>query len=151
MWEIDIVKQAVSFVEAVCLGMIFCLCYDFLRSVQIFLNMKTFLLLITDSILAFLCAFVAFCFLLSTTLGEIRFYIILGIGLGFLIFRKTVSRFVVGFLTKILDLIGKFKFSISLFFRKIFEKNFSLMKTITNKCDFFIKIKKTKQKRLEKS
>lgn len=132
MWEIDIAKQAVSFLEALCLGVLFCILFDILRSVQSVFKFKTVFLFFTDFLVTFICALAAFCFLLATTLGEIRFYVILGIGLGFILIRKTISKFVIKFLSAVFATLLKGKATVSQFLRKILKKSTTFIKNIKN-------------------
>ena len=56
---------------------------------------------------------IAFLFLLAATNGEVRFYILFGIAVGFTIFRLTVSRLIILFLKLLISVIYK---SFSAFF-----------------------------------
>ena len=94
MWEIDNNLQAVSFLRAVLFGFIFCFLYDFLRAIRKFglnSNIKVF---IEDLTFFAVVSPITFCFLISTTNGELRFFIIMGIIAGFLVFRAVLSRLV---------------------------------------------------------
>ena len=120
MWEINNNLQAVSFLRALILGFIYCICYDILKALRkVGLNSKRNVF--TEDIIYFiLISPITSIFLLATTNGELRFYIIIGIIFGFLSFKLTVSKFFVFileyifkkiyyFLKSILNIIDKFR------------------------------------------
>ena len=107
MWEINNNLQAVSFLRAVLLGFIFCFLYDFLRAIRKFglnSNIKVF---VDDLTFFAVISPITFCFLISTTNGELRFFIIMGIIAGFLVFRAVLSRLVLLILEAIIGLLLK--------------------------------------------
>lgn len=108
MWEIDIKLQLLGFLRAVALGAVFCVFYDFFRALRKHTSSSTFEVLLEDILYFAVCAPVIFCFLLATTNGEIRFFVFLGIILGFITVRLTISKAIVKALAFLIELIIKF-------------------------------------------
>ena len=87
-----------------------------------------------DLIFFFVAAPAIFIFLLATTNGEVRLYIILGIAVGFFCFKLTLSKLLVYFLS----LTFRFLSAVFLFIGRIYDTVLNAFTT------FFIKIfKKT--------
>lgn len=103
MWEIDVKLQIISFLRSMCLGVIFCILYDLFRAIRKNTASTIAEVFVEDLLFFLICTPIVFCFLLATTNGMLRAYVFLGIVLGFLLFRITLSRFTV----KILDFLLK--------------------------------------------
>ncbi len=73
------------------MGGILCLLYDALRIFRKIFPPSTLRLFIEDTVFSLFSGIISFVFLLSVTNGEIRSFVLLGIGMGFLITRLTVS------------------------------------------------------------
>lgn len=132
MWEINSLLQTFAFLKAVAFGMLFCITLDFVRSVEGALKLNIFFTIVADILVSAAFSIITFCFLLSTTYGEIRFYVLLGIGIGFVLIRKTVSKFFLKFFVWIWDLISKIYQSIRRFAAKIVRKIYGFLKRIGN-------------------
>ena len=98
-----------------------CVFYDIIRAVAISRRSGRAAVFFGDIFFWVLSAFATFLFLLSRTNGELRGYVFVSIGAGFLFFKFTLSKifmFVLVFLLtkyyKLLELIGRF-------FLKMFE------------------------------
>ncbi len=98
MWEINNSLQLLSFARALILGVIICLVYDILRAYRRAYDYSVIGIFIQDVIFSVVAAFVVFLFLLGVTNGEMRGYVFLGITMGFLISRLTLSRIWFAFL-----------------------------------------------------
>ncbi len=92
MWEIDISHQLLFFGRSVILGIIYCLLYDILRALRRAKKISDIAVAVQDIIYFIIISPITFLYLLAATNGELRFYIFLGIFLGFLLFFYTVSR-----------------------------------------------------------
>lgn len=92
MWEINNSLQLSGFLYSCVLGAIYCVVYDFLRAVRSGNRTSAFIVFFQDIFYFTAAAISCFCFLLATTNGELRFYAILGILIGFVITRLTVSK-----------------------------------------------------------
>lgn len=92
MWEISNSLQLLSFVRALLLGVIICLGYDVLRAYRKVYDFSGLGIFFQDIFFSILSAFVVFIFLLGVTNGEMRAYIFLGLSIGFVLSRLTLSR-----------------------------------------------------------
>ena len=130
MWEINSALQILFFGYSICLGIIYCLFYDVLRAMRNAIKISAFSVFFQYILYFVVIAFVTFIFLMATTNGEIRGYIIFGILIGFLVCFCTVSKFFI----KLLNLVFKGVFT-------VFRKINSVYNTIFLKTErFFIKI-----------
>lgn len=140
MWEINNALQLLNFFRSVILGIIFCVFYDFVTAVRRN-GISTALKAIFHDLFYFaVCAPTLFCFLLATTNGELRGFVFIGIFIGFIITRFTLSPFIVKYLSALIRVILKlFGYLNATFYR--------LMAVI---CRIFSKISKNAQKVIKK-
>ena len=82
----------ISFGCSVVFGIILCLVYDVFRALRKTVSHTITLTFFEDLLFSFLAAVTTFLFLLSTTNGEIRGYVLLGAVFGFILSRLTISR-----------------------------------------------------------
>ena len=139
MWEINNSLQTVCFLRALVLGICLCLLYDLFASLRKAGICSNFAVFVQDILFFIIASPLIFIFLLATTNGEIRLYIILGIAIGFLIFKMTVSKLFVFIFSKLFRAIffglgfanrainGFFKV-ISKLFKGFFEKSSTFFK-----------------------
>ena len=92
MWEISNYNQLISFLLSICLGAIFCMAYDVLRAFRRVFSNSFLAVTIQDILIWVLYAFTTFIFLISQTNGEVRGYVLFGEGIGFCIFRISISK-----------------------------------------------------------
>ena len=105
MWEINNALQLLNFFRSVILGMLFCVFYDFITAIRRNSIENTLRVFFYDLFYFAICAPTLFCFLLATTNGELRGFIFIGIFIGFIIARVTVSPFIVKWLSAFLKVI----------------------------------------------
>ncbi len=89
------------------LGAVLGLFYDLLRAIRTHFRLKrwgTGLLDVVFSVTGTVCFLLL---LLRGTDGRLRFYLPLGLAMGFLLYRKTVSRWVLHLLLRLLKLTGR--------------------------------------------
>ncbi len=130
MWEINSALQILFFCYSICLGIIYCLFYDVLRAIRKAIKISDFSVFLQDIFYFVVIAFVTFIFLIATTNGEIRGYIIFAILIGFLVCFCTISKFFI----RLLNLIFKGIFT-------VYRKINGIYNTIFLKTErFFIKI-----------
>lgn len=150
MWEISNYNQIISFLLSLCLGGAFCLLYDIVRALRKVCLNSFFAITITDMLLWGIYAIITFLFLIVTTKGEIRAYVLVGEFFGFILVRITISKIVyklLGFvIVKISTIIRKLEEFFELIYTK-FEK--FILKML--KCSFeFIKSVKKLLKNMAK-
>lgn len=114
MWEINNSLQILSFLRSLILGVLLCVLYDFIKSARLTVDFSDITIFLQDIIYSCISAFVTFIFLLSVTNGEMRGYVILGILVGFIISRFTLSRllckflkFIFGGVKRLFDVISR--------------------------------------------
>ena len=129
MWEISNSLQAVGFLRAIILGILISIFYDIFSALRK-LGVNSFFAVLVEDILFFLVTTpVIFLFLIATTNGEVRLYIILGIIIGFSLLKLTFSKIIVFILYKILFVIKKVILLSAKLYNlifKYFETGFSL-------------------------
>ncbi|MBO4694109.1 MAG: spore cortex biosynthesis protein YabQ [Clostridia bacterium] len=107
MWEISIGGQALTCLYSLVLGAVLCVFYDVFRAARK-TGVNSFLsVFITDIIFWLVSTVIVFLFLISTTNGEIRGYVILFSILGFLIYRFTIGRVLFYALCRVLKLLSR--------------------------------------------
>ena len=134
MWEISNSVQALTFLYSCILGGIFCLLYDFLRALRYVFKFKNIFVLFQDVFYFFVCSVITFIFLLATTNGEIRGFVICGILLGYVIGFLTFSKMFLKILKFIiLKMYSIFRFLNSIF-NKFLNKVNKFLKNMLNSC-----------------
>ena len=121
MWEINNSLQILSFLRSLILGVLLCVLYDFIKSARLMVDFSDITIFLQDIIYSCISAFVTFIFLLSVTNGEMRGYVILGILVGFIISRFTLSRLLCKFLKFIFGGVKRFFEVISRWFYGEFD------------------------------
>lgn len=114
MQGIDVSAQIVTFLLSMALGAVLCLFYDILRVLHM-TSVNGFVeVIVSDLIFWLVAAMATYCFLLIRCLGQIRFYVLFGILVGFLAVHFTVSsvfmkimRFVFNAISAVLGFIRK--------------------------------------------
>ncbi len=132
MWEINNTEQILAFLYSLCLGIIFCLFYDVFRAFRFAVKLNDFYIFLQDIFYFISIAFVTFLFLLAVTNGEIRFFVIFGISLGFLVCYFTVSKYFIKFLTMIFKGFAAISKKINAFLNGLFAKADSFITKIFN-------------------
>ena len=105
MWIVSNNNQLISFLVSVLFGVFFCLFYDILRSIRIIGYKSVLGIAVQDVFFCVAAAFITFMLMLRYTCGEVRFYIIFAVVLGFAVCNYTISPFFRGLLTFILKKI----------------------------------------------
>ncbi len=105
MWEISNALQAIDFLRAAVFGVILAVFYGIFSSLRKVGMDSDFAVFIEDIIFFIISAPTIFLFLLATTNGELRLYIIIGILIGFLSFKFTFYKIYVFLLSRLFSLI----------------------------------------------
>lgn len=151
MWEIDIKLQFYYWLLSVVLGGIYCLFYDFFRAVRLAVKCSDIAVFFQDVLYFFVISLSTFCFLLATTNGQVRGFVIFGAVIGFILIRYTVSyiimkiycfilKYTMAFLKRVLYLknlifkrIDKTFYEFSQKSKKIFKKSANTLKKLLKK------------------
>ncbi len=151
MWEINNGLQIIGLLRAALFGVIFALIYDILRALRRVNAFSDFAVFLQDILYFIIVSPILFFLLLSLTNGEMRLYVFIGVIIGFVFIRLTVSKIfcfllehIFCFLNMILLNIGKgIDFIIEKTGHFILSLGYNLRKILL----LFIK----KEKRLEKN
>ena len=92
MWEITNLGQSTAFLWSVLLGGALSVVYDLFRLDRLIFNRSVFAVAIEDVLFFVISAISIFCLQLITTNGQIRTFIFVGVIIGFLILRFTLSK-----------------------------------------------------------
>ena len=127
MYSFSVTRQLIVFIQSFSMGMILSAVHSavfFLTG--LFTADKKKRYIISDIIFSILMAFMSFCFVLSFNLGSVRFYLILGVLFGVLIYELSFGQTVLFLFEKSLSFLRRIFHSVLCpfikFFRKIFEK-----------------------------
>ncbi len=144
MWEINLADQIISALQSLPLGVALAILFFTLESFNVAFKATRVRVFVSDIVFFILAALITFCFLLISSNGEIRGYILVGEGIGFLLFKAFFSKYYIKLLVALITLIkGIFEGLVSAidgFFEKIAEW---LLKS-------FEKVKNNKKKGLKK-
>lgn len=99
--------QIYYFLCAVAGGLIVGLMIDGYRSIRYWSRPKKFMAAISDMLFWILCAIIIFIFFLYTNNGDFRYYTIIGMGLGALLYFKLLSRGILKFMKWFIYYMGK--------------------------------------------
>ncbi len=94
MWEISNIGQSTAFLWSVLLGGMLSVVYDIFRLDRMIFKRSVLAVALEDVLFFIITAMSIFCLQLVTTNGQIRSFIFIGIIVGFIILRLTLSRFV---------------------------------------------------------
>ncbi len=139
MWEVSNYNQIVSFLVSFAFGALYCLAYDVLRSARKVGCNGTFKVAVQDIAYFIIIAFVTYMIMLVYTCGEIRFYILFAIFLGFVTCNYTLSRFFRKILVTIFKQIAKLLRGIKAALRRF---KFNILRLFSPIKDFLVKILK---------
>ena len=92
--EIYVTQQAMAFVWAVLIGAVFGLLFDVFRIIRIALPVADVVIAAQDILYFSICAVLTFFYLLGHADGRVRFFLLVGILLGAVIYFCTLSIFV---------------------------------------------------------
>ena len=107
MWEVSNYNQLISFIVSFAFGVLYCLVYDLLRSIRHVGFNGVLAVAIQDVLYFIVIAFVTFMIMLAYTCGEIRFYILFAIFLGFVVCNYTLSCLFRKLLISVLTLLSR--------------------------------------------
>ena len=105
--RINLADQTVTFLIACCFGAAFGVRYDFFRVFRLIRKSGKLAIFFQDIVFFVLSAGGTFVLMLARSMGEMRFYIIAGEILGFLIYFLTVGELVVRFTRRVVELVSR--------------------------------------------
>lgn len=142
MSAIDISAQTLSFFYAILLGAVLAFLYDFIKLLHHNLLKSIVAVQLADVLFGALCAAVSFCFFMLVSNGSVRVYLLLGEGIGFLLWSLLCSAYVQKFLLFLVRTGGKIISFVA--------KPLAFLCAQPQKIIFKIKNRRIQQKTLEK-
>lgn len=130
MWELNSGLQILNFLYAIVLGVGFDLFYDIFKALRLNIKLSDFAVFIQDVLYFAVISVLSFCFFLIFTCGEIRFYILTGFAIGFLVSRLSLSKILVPVFSFILSLIIKILGYIKWIFNELYEFLYNIFKKV---------------------
>ena len=91
MWEVSVADQTVTFGIALLLGAGYCVFYDLVRAARLESRFGAVAVCVQDLFFWLACGLSTFCFLLARCNGVVRSYVLLGLLVGFALFRLLLS------------------------------------------------------------
>jgi len=98
-------EQTTIFLQAVLLGFVYGILYDAFRITRIAVPTARWVVFTQDILFFFICAVSTFFFLMRTMDGQVRFFVLLGVILGMIIYFYSLSILVMGVSTAIIRAI----------------------------------------------
>lgn len=95
MYSFSVTEQLIVFLRSFALGLIFGFLYSLIYFIaSLFFNCERLRHIIADIIFSFILLFVSFCFILAFNLGTVRFYLILGVFFGVIIYELSTGQII---------------------------------------------------------
>lgn len=124
---VSVNDQVITFAIAIAIGMSLGVLYDIIRIFRRTIKHSNIIINIEDFMYWVMFGIVVFLVLYSKNYGQIRFFCIIGIALGILIYFLLLSHYIIVVSVKVIDIIKKI---LLLFFRIIFTPIKILVKII---------------------
>ena len=136
------------FVRSIFMGILFGVIFDMLRVVRIIIPHKNWLVFAEDFLFMLFCGFWFFIFSMTSARGQLRAFLLIGSGIGFVLYIVTVGAAVKSIVTKTRDLIRAVLKRIYLFAKRLLTPF-----AVKIKKHFKLRIKKipVKRKKIKKS
>lgn len=93
------------FVRSVLMGILFGVIFDMLRVVRIIIPHKNWLVFAEDFLFMLFCGFWFFIFSMTSARGQLRAFLLIGSGIGFVLYIVTIGAVVKRVVTKTRDVI----------------------------------------------
>ena len=90
-----VTPQTLLFLESILLGMVLALIFDVFRILRIGAELPSAVILVQDIVFFIICAVVTYFFMLKTTYGQVRGFILIGEVIGFTVYYFTIGRLVI--------------------------------------------------------
>lgn len=121
MWDASTNLQLLNFLRSAIFGTVIAVFYDLLKGIRLSRHNSVFSTLLLDLLFFVIITPVLFCFLVATTNGMLRGYILIGILVGFFLYRFTISKFIFKIYFLILKKVFKFFTRLNKLINKFFD------------------------------
>ena len=119
---VSVAAQTLLFLKSILLGACLMLLYDGFRILRLAVKTPAAIVLVEDILFFLICALATMLFLISANFGEIRFFALLGEGMGALLCALTLSRMVMACSKAIIGFVrAVFRVVFRLFFRPVYR------------------------------
>lgn len=125
--------QTVLFLESILLGMVLSVIFDVFRIIRIGIPLPSPVIVAEDILYFLICAVVTYFFMLKTTYGQVRGFIIIGEIIGFIIYYFTVGRLVISVSKIIIETVKRI---FKLIFKILFYPFVMIFKVVSKKLGF---------------
>lgn len=164
MWEISNTHQLLSFLISLLFGVGFGLYYSLFKAVRRSFHHTVWVIFLEDVFFFFSAAVITFLLMLALSAGEIRFFILLGIFLGFCAFyftlaerisavfafvikgTRTILKAIFGFFGRIFGFVGKKAVTMARFCKEKSKKCYKYLKKPLKERGNMVYTKKNEQK-----
>ena len=143
---VPILAQTNSFLYAMALGAVLSLVYDVFRIIRVAFGGKKTAVFVEDLFFSIVALILTFVFVIAFNNGELRFFVLVGELVGFVICHSTIGRIIIVFSKAIINAIKWFLKVISTPFAKLFKRILPEIKQIRKKLS---KTRKNHEKPLE--
>lgn len=146
---VSLSSQTRNFLVSLGFGLLLGIAYDLIRTIRLIISSSTKSLYVSDFLFVIFSGFATFLFCLTITNGEIRWYVLFGELLGFLVYYFSFGIIVIHFTDKIVTGVRKFFFKAVSLILKPIRKLFDAFKKFFSK--FAEKMHKKTKKTVKKS
>lgn len=122
MLEFSLTDQTIYFLFSLLFGVALAVLYDFVRILHIIGFNKPFKIILTDVLYFIMCAFLTVLFALPFNNGSVRYFVLFGEAVGFVVYRFTLG-----------ELSYKLYNAFISIFSKVMKKSLKYMRVFLNK------------------
>lgn len=156
--EYTFAEQSAAFLYSILLGVCLSLIYLPFKIIRLSLRLKKTNVIILDILFMLISAFATFLYALAFLNGSVRFYMILGEAIGFILFQISAGKIIISAAIPMNNFIIKNVIKISNFFKKIIKKLlkilykvvYNIVEKIYKFVSFFKKLKIEKEHKKDK-
>ena len=121
-WEINSTEQLVTTLLSLAVGVFLSFIYDIFKSFRLCSKKGKAAIFFEDIVFGLIATLVCFCLLMLRTKGQVRLYVLLFLGLGFVLWRLTLSKFFIKILLAVLRFLKSVLHSLKVVFSKFAKK-----------------------------
>ena len=143
---VPILAQTTSFLYSMALGVVLSVVYDIFRIIRVAFGGKKTAVFIEDLIFSLVALVLTFVFVIAFNNGELRFFVLIGELLGFVVCHYTIGKIIIGFSRAIINAVRWFFKLVFTPISKMFKKILPKIKEIKKKLS---KSRKNREKPLE--
>ena len=120
--EFSLADQTIYFLSSLLFGVLLSSLYDFVRVMRFCGLTKPWQIILSDTLYLTVCAFLTILFSLPFNKGSVRYFVVFGEAVGFIVYRFTIG-----------EISAKFYCFVIRVLRKFIEKSLKILRKILNK------------------